>query len=160
MNTQLVRLFFIALITVSLGLVSCSKIDVFEKNIAITSHQWQYSFQPVFEFDIIDTASLYSLYVVLRHTDAYRYNNIWLNIGSQAPSDTIRYQRFELPLGTDAMGWEGMGMDDIWEIRKPITKGPFKFNRAGTYKFTVAQVMRENPLPEILSVGMRVEKVK
>ncbi|MEP7109615.1 MAG: gliding motility lipoprotein GldH [Ferruginibacter sp.] len=151
---------FVILAALTLWLTACSKIDVFEKNTAIPGHQWHYSLQPVFEFTISDTLSLYNLFVVIRHTDAYRYNNVWLNIGSQSPADTMRYQRFELVLGTDAEGWEGTGMDDIWELRKSITKGPFKFNKTGNYKFSIAQIMRENPLPEILSVGVRVEKVK
>ena len=150
---------FLALM-VSIWLTACSKIEVFEKNISIPKHSWQYSLQPVFDFNITDTSSLYNLYIVLRHTDAYRYNNIWLNVGSQSPADTMRYQRFDLQLGSDATGWEGTGMDDIWELRKSITKGPFKFNKTGDYKFSIAQVMRENPLPEIVSVGVRVEKVK
>lgn len=148
------------LLTVAICLTACSKIETFEKNVAIPKHSWQYSLRPVFEFAVTDTSSLYNLYVVLRHTDAYRYNNIWLSVGSQAPGDSIRVQRFELQLGADATGWEGTGMDDIWEIRKPITRGPFKFNKTGNYRFTIAQVMRENPLPEIMSVGVRVEKVK
>ncbi|MEO5889986.1 MAG: gliding motility lipoprotein GldH [Ferruginibacter sp.] len=152
--------FLVALLSMALWLTSCDKIEVFEKNTGIPDHQWQYSLQPAFDFAISDTISQYNLYVVLRHTDAYRYNNIWLNIGSQAPADTMRHQLFELQLGTDATGWEGMGMDDIWEVRKSITKGPFKFNKTGNYKFSIAQVMRENPLPAILSVGVRVEKVK
>ena len=150
----------VILLAVSLWLTACSKIDVFEKNLAIPGHRWQYSLQPVFDFTISDTTAQYNLYVVLRHTDAYRYNNIWLNIGSQSPADTMRYQRFDLRLGTDASGWEGNGMDDIWELRTSVTKGPFKFNKAGNYKFSIAQVMRENPLAEIISVGVRVEKVK
>lgn len=150
----------IMLLGVSLWFTSCTKIDVFEKNTAIPGHKWPYSLQPTFDFNITDTTSQYNLYIVLRHTDAYRYNNIWLNIGSQALADTMRYQRFDLQLGTDAGGWEGNGMDDIWEVRKSITKGPFKFIKAGNYKFSVAQVMRENPLAEIISVGVRVEKVK
>jgi gliding motility-associated lipoprotein GldH len=151
---------FIFPVVASMLLTACSKIDVFEKNASIPGHQWHYGLQPVFDFTVGDTASLYNLYIVLRHTDAYRYNNIWLNIGSQSPADTMRFQRFELQLGTDAGGWEGSGMDDIWELRKPITRGPFKFNKIGNYKFSVAQMMRENPLPEIISVGVRVEKVK
>ena len=142
----------VLLMALTLWLTACTKIDVFEKNTTIPAHQWQYSLQPVFDFTISDTSSLYNLYVVLRHTDAYRYNNIWLNIGSQSPTDTVRYQRFELQLGTDANGWEGTGMDDIW--------GPFKFSIKGDYKFSVAQMMRENPLAEIMSVGIRVEKIK
>jgi gliding motility-associated lipoprotein GldH len=100
------------------------------------------------------------LYIVLRHTDAYRYNNIWLNVGTQSPGDTTRYQKFDLQLGTDATGWEGTGMDDIWEVRKLITNGPVRFNKAGNYKFTIAHIMRENPLPNIMNIGLRVEKVK
>lgn len=152
--------FLILLAAVVLWLSSCDKVDVFEKNTAIPNHKWSYNLQPAFDFTITDTVSFYNLYVVLRHTDAYRYNNIWLNIGSQSPADSMRYQRVDLQLGNDAKGWEGSGMDDIWEVRKSITKGPIKFNKSGNYKFSVAQVMRENPLPEIMSVGVRVERVK
>jgi gliding motility-associated lipoprotein GldH len=152
--------FWCVLVATSFWFCSCNKVDVFEKNTSIPGHNWVSSFKPVADFTITDTSSLYNLYIVLRHTDAYRYNNIWLNIGSQAPADSMRYQRFDLQLGTDSKGWEGNGMDDIWEVRKSITNGPFKFNKTGNYKFSVAHVMRENPLPEIMNVGIRVEKVK
>lgn len=139
---------------------ACARLDVYEKNVSIPKYEWRYNFQPSFDFSITDTASAYMIYIVVRHTDAYRYNNIWLNIGTKNPGDSIRNQRFELQLASDAKGWEGVGMDDIWEVRKPITKGPVKFNKAGTYSFTLSQIMRENPLPNIMSAGVRVEKVK
>ncbi len=72
----------------------------------------------------------------------------------------MRYQNLEIILGTDAHGWEGNGMDDIFEIRKIITQGPVALKRAGVYTFSVSQIMRENPLKGILNVGIRVEKVK
>jgi gliding motility-associated lipoprotein GldH len=72
----------------------------------------------------------------------------------------MQYRRLDIPLGTDASGWEGSGLGDIWEVRKSITKGPIKFSKIGKYTFSVAQTMRENPLPEIISIGIRVEKVK
>jgi gliding motility-associated lipoprotein GldH len=151
---------FVLTITVSLFLTACTQLDVFEKNVVIPKNQWQNSLKPGFDFIIKDTTVSYNLYIVLRHTDAYHYNNIWLNVGTQSPADTMRYQKFDLQLGTDAKGWEGTGMDDIWELRKLITNGPVKFNKAGTYKFSVAHIMRENPLANIMSVGIRVEKVK
>lgn len=139
---------------------SCKQIDVFEKNSVVPDYKWAYSWKPSFEFDISDTSKNYQVYIVLRHTDAYPYNNIWLNIGTQFPGDSsIKNQRLELGLGSDAQGWEGTGMDDIWEIRKAISPGPIPFNKPGAYTFTVAQIMRVNPLPNILSVGIRVEKV-
>jgi gliding motility-associated lipoprotein GldH len=139
---------------------SCTRLAVYEKDATIPKYEWQYNFVPSFSFTISDTAAEYNLYIVLRHTDAYEYNNICLNVGSQFPADTLSYQRFDLPLATDATGWEGTGMDDIWELRKSITHGPFRFNKQGIYKFTVAQAMREDPLKNVMSVGIRVEKVK
>ena len=150
-------LYFLLLISYFCG---CKRIDVFEKNSSIPKNQWNYSFQPTFEFDIADTSVEYNVYVVLRHTDAYKYNNIWLNIGKQFPADSMQFQRLDLQLGTDAKGWDGTGMDDIWELRRLITNGPYQFRKPGKYKFLIGQIMRENPLLNILSVGIRVEKVK
>jgi gliding motility-associated lipoprotein GldH len=138
---------------------SCGKIDVFEKTTPIQAQSWSYSDKPSFSFTITDTASLYNVYIVLRHTDAYNYNNIWLNLGSQAPGDSMRFQNISIDLGSDAKGWEGTGMDDIFEIRKNITPGPIPFKKPGNYTFTIGQIMRENPLKHILNVGIRVEKV-
>ena len=141
-------------------LTACAKLDVYEKNVSIPKYEWSYSYKPNFDFTITDTVSSYQVYIVLRHTDAYRYNNIWLNLGTKFPGDSIHYQRFELQLGSDAGGWEGTGMDDIWEVRKPVTRGPVKFNKAGNYTFMLEQVMRENPLPNIMNAGIRVQRVK
>ena len=149
----------ILVVTVA-SLTACAKLDVYEKNVSIPKYEWSYSYKPTFDFSITDTASSYAIYIVLRHTDAYRYNNIWLNLGTKFPGDSMRYQRLELQLGADATGWEGAGMDDIWEVRKPITKGPVKFSKTGDYTFTLSQVMRENPLPNIMNAGIRVQRVK
>ena len=134
---------------------SCTKLNVYEKNTTIPQYLWASAFKPSFDFDITDTTVQYKLSIVVRHTDAYRYNNIWLNIGSKFPGDAITYQKLELQLGNDANGWDGNGLDDIWEVRKTIARGPFK---AGKYSFSIAQIMREDPLPNIMSVGVRIEK--
>jgi hypothetical protein len=62
-------------------------------------------------------------------------------------------------LATNEKGWLGTGMDDIWELRQLITPQPFRFNRAGKATFMLEQIMRDNPLPEVLNAGIRVEKV-
>lgn len=132
---------------------------MFEKTVPIPSQAWFYDNKPSFTFHITDTSASYTIYIVLRHTDSYSYNNLWLIIGSQAPGDTMRSQNINLDLGNDTKGWEGTGMDDIFEVRKNITPGPVPFKKAGTYTFNISQIMRENPLRHILNVGIRVEKV-
>ena len=139
---------------------SCNQIDVYEKHTVIPKYEWQSSFSATGDFLIMDTISAYSIYLVLRHTDAYQYNNIWLNIGLQAPGDSMYIQKVNLILGDDASGWEGTGMNDIWEVRKLLNGKPRRFKRAGKYSFTISQIMRNNPLLNVMSAGLRVEKEK
>jgi len=139
---------------------SCSEIDVYEKHTVIPAYEWQNSFSANGDFLITDTVSAYSIYLVLRHTDAYAYNNIWLNVGLQPPGDSMYIQKINLTLGDDANGWEGTGMNDIWELRKLLNGEPRRFKRAGKYQFTISHIMRDNPLLHIMSVGLRVEKIK
>ena len=138
---------------------SCGTIDVFEKNVAIPNHEWTRSFKPEISFEITDTTALYNIYVVLRHTNEYRYNNIWLNVHTQVPGDTVKKQRLDLRLATDDKGWLGSGMDDIYEHRILITSTPQHLRKAGEYKFTLEQIMREEPLQFVMNAGIRVEKV-
>ena len=151
---------FIPILLLTIIASSCIKIDQFEKTAQIPSRKWFYNNSPAFTFHISDTTSLYNLYIVLRHTDAYNYNNIWLRLGIQFPRDSVHFQNINLILANDAKGWEGTGVDDIFELRKNISQGPVPFKKAGDYTFTVSQIMRQNPLENILNVGVRVEKTE
>lgn len=140
-------------------LVGCATNDLFERTERFPAHEWQSGLQPSMKFDITDTVSLYNIYVVIRHTDAYRYNNIWLNITTQSPNDTPRTQLLDISLADNARGWLGSGMDDIYDRRARITEVPIRLKK-GTYTFKLQQAMREDPLGYVLSAGIRVEKVK
>ena len=135
---------------------SCTQIQTFEKNTSIPNYKWKSDFAAKGSFAITDTISAYNAYIVLRHTDAYRYNNIWLNIGIQPPNDSMHYQKIDVQLGTDAAGWMGTGMNDIWEIRQLLLSKRFKI--AGTYNFSITQIMRDDPLPAVMSAGLRVQQ--
>ena len=151
--------FYTLFIGVVFFFASCNTIDVFEKNVSIPNHDWSSSYKPKISFEITDTLSAYNIYVVIRHTDAYRYNNIWLNVYLQVPGDSIHKQRLDLRLATDDKGWLGSGMDDIFEHRILIM-GPRKFPQKGLYTFQPENIMREEPLQHVLSIGIRVEKIK
>ena len=68
--------------------------------------------------------------------------------------------QYELPLASKEKGWLGTGMDDIYEHRINITPANdnFYFRKSGEYVFTLEQVMREDPLQQVLDVGLRLEK--
>lgn len=144
-----------------LCLAACTTVDLYEKTTAIPGHSWHNSFKPSFTFTIKDTAAAYELYFIIRHNDKYSFNNIYINLGVQQPGeDSARVEQFDVPLGTDNEGWLGSGMDDIYEHRAPLVpvgRG-YSFRKPGDYTFTIEQIMRENPLKNVLNVGLRIEK--
>ncbi|MGZ8536803.1 MAG: gliding motility lipoprotein GldH [Flavisolibacter sp.] len=144
----------------SLQLAACDTIDLYEKVVSIPKHDWQSNFKPQFNFTIKDTNSNYQMFVILRHNEKYNYNNIWLNLTAQAPGTASQKFMLELPLATTAKGWLGSAMDDLYEHRIGLTLDTSKFNfkKSGEYNFTVEQVMREDPLQNVLNVGLRIEK--
>jgi gliding motility-associated lipoprotein GldH len=158
-RTELKKLLFV--ISSCLLFSACiPSIDVFEKEVAIPGQQWQSSFRPEFSFTISDTSSSYDIMLVIRHTDAYNYNNIWLKATVQQPGETAsRNQRYNLVLATNEKGWLGSAMDDIYEQRVLI-QSQTRFKKTGNYLFTLEQIMREDPLQHVLNVGIRVEKSK
>lgn len=142
-----------------LFLCACGKVNFFERTERFPQQEWAATVEPVASFDIQDTTSLYNIYVVLRHTDAYRYNNIWVNVITQSPNDSPKTQLLNIALADNTKGWLGNGMDDIYDRRARITREPIVLKK-GVYTFKLKQAMREDPLAYVLSAGIRVEKVK
>jgi gliding motility-associated lipoprotein GldH len=133
---------------------------MYEKTVAIPQQSWKSSYKPVFNFTISDTTVPYQVYIVLRHTDKYNYNNIWINLYTLSPDKQQSKAQYELPLANNNKGWLATAMDDVYEHRvalTPLNQGIY-FRKAGTYIFTLEHIMREDPLKNILNIGLRVEK--
>ena len=152
---------FLFYISCSLLFLSCtSGLDVFEKDVPIPGHQWDSGFKPEISFTITDTLSLYNIYLVIRHTDAYNFNNIWIRATVQQPGDkSAKSRQYDLPLATNEKGWLGSAMDDIYEQRVLI-QPQTKFRKQGEYLFTIEEVMREDPLKAVMNAGIRIEKLR
>ena len=139
------------------GFVACNTVDLYEKSVVIPGHAWDKNFRPSFDFTIKDTSTAYQLFLILRHNEKYSYKNIYVNVYVQGPGQdsAVKIQK-DLELATNDAGWKATAMDDIYEHR--IELGSPQPLKAGAYKFTVEQIMRENPLQNVLNVGIRVEK--
>ena len=158
MKTLLRTSFSILLILYILS--SCTTIDLYEKTASIPGHSWKNNYIPSFTFSIKDTAVIYQPYFIIRHNDKYSFSNIYVNLYFQAPGQAEKKLMLDLPLANDEKGWLASGMDDIYEHRIPFAIDPalLNFKKSGSYTFRIEQVMRENPLNNVLNVGLRIEK--
>lgn len=154
------RNYFFVYILAGVIFLSCSiPTGVFEKNVSLPRQEWQSSFRPEITFQIKDTSSLYNIFFVIRHSDAYDFNNIWIRATVDQPGELgTKRQQYDLPLANNEKGWIGSAMDDIYETRILI-QPQTKFRKTGDYHFTLEQIMREDPLKHVLDVGIRIEKM-
>lgn len=154
-----IRPTFLAIALLMLSAMSCETGGLYEQTVPFPKHAWASGQVPEFAFDITDTSSFHRIMFVLRHTDGYAFNNIWIGVESMSPGDSVFFQqRFDLPL-TRGDRWSGSAMDDIREHRILMYREPVKFSRTGRYRVRLHQQMRQDPLQHVLNVGLRVEPV-
>src|SRR3978361_2015938 len=91
-------LFFTFYFLLFISITSCQQADLYERIQNVPKAEWKSDFKPSFSFVINDTASLYNLFVTIRHTNTYPFNNLWLMAGLQLPGDTAKQQQLDLTL--------------------------------------------------------------
>ena len=151
------KIYYILLVLVCLG--ACQTIDLYEQVTTYPDHQWSSKQVNQYQFTIADSNALYNMYFVIRHHNAYHYKNIWLQVNTKAAGDSLQKQTININLADDMNGWLGSGMDDIYDHRVLINSKPIKLPK-GIFTISTQQIMREDPLQNILTTGIRVEKAK
>lgn len=136
---------------------ACQTIPLSEHNTIHPDHQWNSAKPEKYFFNITDTNQLYKIIFVIRHHNAYHYKNIWVELNHSSTSEKAQTETFNLNLADDQKGWLGSGMDDVFDQRIPLYAKPVKL-KYGMHTFTIKHTMREDPLQNILSTGIRIEK--
>lgn len=156
-----VVLFFLIMSSV---FVSCDSNRVFDAYKAVPN-KWHKDSIISFKINPPDSTNAYNLFVNLRNTNAYKYNNLYLIVEMVFPhgktvKDTLEYKMAE-PSGKLL----GTGYTDIKE-NKLWYKEQVVFNEAGEYTVNIQHAMRENgkvngviDLEGVTDVGFRVENI-
>ncbi len=138
-------------------LASCDPNRVYEKNKDIPDYKWHYDNMVEFPVEIQDTNALYNIYVNVRHTHFFPFRNLWVKVHTEFPEDKEMSQRVEIKLADKNGKWFSDCAGDICDYKARIQSNAY-FNQKGTYHFALEQNMRQNPLPGIMDIGLRVEK--
>jgi len=142
-------------------LTGCDKNVVYKAYEDIDDGQWFIKNTPSFKVEIKDTTQLYDVFYLVRNTLQYPYYNLYLTRKITGPdSSLISTSLEEVFLSNEITGKPfGKGLGDLFDHKIPFLRN-YKFPRSGTYTFTLAQSMRQNPLPFIMGIGISVEKVE
>ena len=151
----------ISLTLVLLSLVmftSCDRNRVFDENVKIDDNKWSSEKPVVLQMHITDTVNPHNVYINVRNASHYPFSNIFLFMNTTFPDGKLDRDTLEIRLAGPDGKWLGEGLGDIWDNRI-LFKRNVAFPQKGEYRFELTQAMRLDPLPGIMDVGMRVEKV-
>ena len=116
-----------------------------------------------FKIPEMDSLEKYNLFINIRNTNQYKFNNIFLIVSMNFPhgktvTDTLEY-RMANPDGS----WMGQGIGDVKE-NKLWYKENVQFSEQGNYTVDITQAMRNNgalegvtKLEGITDVGFSIE---
>ncbi|MCA0131353.1 gliding motility lipoprotein GldH [Winogradskyella alexanderae] len=129
-------------------------------------NQWHKDTIANFKLSAPDTTSNYNLFVNVRNTNDYKFNNLFLIVELNYPNGKTLKDTLEYKMAKPNGELLGTGFSDIKE-NKLWYKGfdvPFKFTEEGDYNVSIQHAMRENGrvngvenLEGITDVGFRVE---
>lgn len=117
-----------------------------------------------FKLAEMDSIKNYNLFINIRNTNKYKFNNIFLIVSMNFPhgktiTDTLEY-RMANPDGS----WIGQGIGDVKES-KLWYKEQVRFSEQGNYTIDITQAMRNNgdvegvtKLEGITDVGFSIEE--
>ncbi len=111
------------------------------------------------QFDVAmnDTVGKYNIFINVRNSDNYEFNNLYLFIDITNPAKVIERDTMECILADPNGKWLGKGLGDIWD-NKILFKHNVRFRKQGNYEFTITQAMRVDSLPMIMDAGVSIEK--
>ena len=128
------------------GFVSCQNENKKEVYHSFNNNTWNTDSIVSFELDNIDTTSSHDLYLMVRHTTNFKFQNLFLFTNFENQQDTL-----ELFLSEKSGRWLGKGFGEIKELKIRIKENVnFKDNQDQT--FSVEQAMRYEDLEKIINL--------
>ena len=145
------------LIFIFLFLSSCDSKVVFEENKKFPENRWEQKNNIDFTTEIKDTLTPHNIYINVRNAGGYQFSNLFVFFTTQTPTGKRERDTVELTLADPSGKWQGEGLGDIWDNRL-LFKNNFLFPEKGIYTFTLEQAMRIDPLPQLMDIGIRIER--
>jgi gliding motility-associated lipoprotein GldH len=147
----------VILALVSLCFTACDPARIYESNVKIAGNGWHRSEIVRFETEITDIDIPYNIYINVRNNTDYKYMELWLFVDVHSPSGVIERDTAKVMLADHRGKWLGKGLGSKFDTRLFFRKN-VRFPEAGKYIFEYEQATRDETLPGIDDIGLRIEK--
>lgn len=139
--------------------ISCDQQRVFEQKVDLPNNSWAVNEILEFTFTVPDTTQRYDIYFNIRHDLDYAYYNLYLRHSLTGPDQKVISSLLHEIILLDRVTGQpkGKGSGGTFDYRIRALRN-HKFTRSGPFVIKLQQYMRQDPLPGIMAVGVRIEK--
>ena len=152
--------FIRAFILIAFFAISCESGRLYELNDDFDGRVWSKDSAKSFEFTIPDAQIGYTIFLNLRNTSNYPFQNIYIQYSLiDSTRKTLREElmNFQLFHPQSGVPFGESGIGDIFDHQFLLLEN-YRFPYEGNYTIDYIQMMRIDSLREVLSVGTRIEK--
>ncbi|MCO4820992.1 MAG: gliding motility lipoprotein GldH [Flavobacteriaceae bacterium] len=150
-------------LTLLMSLGACDSNSVFDDYKSVPN-QWHKDSVITFNVTPLDTIAPYNLFVNVRNTNDYKFNNLFLIVTLDYPNGKVETDTLEYQMAKPNGELLGTGFSDIKE-NKLWFKENVILNESGEYVVKIQHAMRKNGsvngvenLEGITDIGFRIEK--
>jgi len=125
-------------------LASCGPSIDYESTVTL-GDEWSYDEHMTYVVPVTDTSQLYDLELILRHSDAFTYQNLYVNINTTYPDGTNISDVVSLQLADRLGQFSGKCSGHVCQV-SIVLQEAFRFRSAGEHTITIDQHSRESEL--------------
>ena len=149
----------------SLIVLTACTTDVVVSDYRSMDGSWDKNDTVMFVIPEIDTSKVYNVFLNVRNTNDYPFNNIFLIVNMEFPNGKTLVDTLEYKMAYPSGEWMGEGLGSVKESKLWYKEG-VRFFEAGNYNISITHAVRNNgevegvsTLTGITDVGYSIEQV-
>lgn len=137
-----------------LAMCACKRSIVYSDFISLPADGWHQDSVLSYDICVEDSTADYDLLIVVRHTNEYPYQNLWLFVDEYAGTELLHRDTIEALLADDYGRWIAGGINKYDLPLQYATS--YRFATASHNRITIQQGMRSPYLKGLSDVGVKV----
>ncbi len=140
------------------AIASCADQHFFFEEGKLPPEGWRFGDTLSYDFMIEDTTVRYDIQLDVAHGSEYSYQNLYLQIFTQFPDGKQLDQTLSIDLADNKGAWYGNCSGATCKLQVVLQQNAI-FDQVGAHTLKIAQYMRYEPIEEIRSISLVLDKV-
>ena len=141
-------------------LLACNSNRVYEKHKGgFEKNRWKKSDVVEFKPEITDLEEKYDISIALRHVYGFQLKKLKVNVEIITPSGKKKNKTYKLKVIKNKDEYYSDCAGDYCDLESVVDRN-FKFKEKGEYTFRVSQDAKIDPLPNVMKVGLIIDKIE